>query len=558
MTAPADLAAPSPALVTPVRVRRAIVALAAAALLIALLDGLICARAGFGRTGSWSFPIDDAYIYANYTRALLDGRPFQYNPGEVSGGVTGAGWMLLLATAEPLTHALGDLPAGLAPTAVRAADPATALVAGRLYLAAYAWGALLLAGAAAACAWLAHQLYRGRPGATAWAPLAGAALLADHNAIWGAYSGLEIPLSLLLAALAPATLLADLRRSHAGRADGLRWSLLAAALLPWARPELAIIALAGALWLGWGAARGWATWRAAGAYLAAAGAGLATLLTFYWMATGRPLPSSFYAKVGGPSLGAAPAALQEWVAAGAWQPFTLLALAAFGAAALWRVRRDSGEWPARRPAALMALACALYLGAMLIALRWFGQEDRYILPLHALAIPLVVGLPAALLGWPQAPATLSRRARRAALLAGAGLALLVHIVTLRVWAATDYSLFVQNIEDAHVAPALWLRAHTPPGTVIAAEPIGAVRLFSDRPTVDIVGLTTPAQLGHYGDWAATAALLRARGAGYLLYYPRAWPGGRLLPWAREAQRFPVPDNRMAGDDPIAVYRLAWP
>ena len=140
----------------------------------------------------------------------------------------------------------------------------------------------------------------------------------------------------------------------------------------------------------------------------------------------------------------------------------------------------------------------------------------------------------------------------------AGLALLVHLLTLRVWAATDYSLFVQNIEDAHVAPALWLRAHTAPGTVIAAEPIGAVRLFSQRPTVDIVGLTTPAQLGHYGDWAATAALLRARGAAYLLYYPRAWPGGRPPPWAVEAQRFSVPDNRMAGDDPIAVYRLAWP
>jgi len=172
------------------RRRRATLALGLAALLIALLDGLLCARASFGRTGSWSFPIDDAYIYANYTRALLAGHPFQYNPGEVSGGVTGAGWMLLLATAEPLTHALGDLPAGLAPAAVRAADPATALVAGRLYLAAYAWGALLLAGAAVACAWLAPHLYRGRPCALVWALLAGAALLADQNVIWGAYSGL--------------------------------------------------------------------------------------------------------------------------------------------------------------------------------------------------------------------------------------------------------------------------------------------------------------------------------------------------------------------------------
>ncbi|HMA37400.1 MAG TPA: hypothetical protein VKY74_23305, partial [Chloroflexia bacterium] len=103
----------------------------------------------------------------------------------------------------------------------------------------------------------------------------------------------------------------------------------------------------------------------------------------------------------------------------------------------------------------------------------------------------------------------------------------------------------------------WLAAQAPPGVVLAAEPIGAIRLFSGHPTVDIVGLTTPAQLGHYGDWPATRALLQARGAAYLLYYPRWWPGGRPLPWAREVQRFAVPDNRMAGDSTIAVYQLSF-
>jgi hypothetical protein len=133
----------------------------------------------------------------------------------------------------------------------------------------------------------------------------------------------------------------------------------------------------------------------------------------------------------------------------------------------------------------------------------------------------------------------------------------LHLLELRVWAAGTYALYVQNIEDAHVAPARWLAANTPPGTVVAAEPIGAVRLFSDRPTVDIVGLTTPALLGTYGDWASTAAALRARDAHYLLFYPRWWPAGQPLPWATELQRFSVPDNRIAGDDPIAIYRLDW-
>jgi hypothetical protein len=194
---------------------------------------------------------------------------------------------------------------------------------------------------------------------------------------------------------------------------------------------------------------------------------------------------------------------------------------------------------------------------MLLTLRWFGQEDRYILPIHALALPLVAGGIAVLAA--RLPAFRTPAAGRIWLAGAAAVALLalgVHIATLRVWAASDYALFIQNIEDAHVAPALWLAAHAAPGAVVAAEPIGAVRLFSGHPTVDIVGLTTPAQLGHYQDWPATHALLRARGAQYLLFYPRWWPTpGQPLPWAQEAQRFPVPDNRIAGDSLIAVYRL---
>ena len=531
------------------------------ALLIALLDGLLCARAGLGRTGSWSFPIDDAYIYANYVRGAESSGLFQYNPGERSGGVTGAGWMLLLLAAHPLTGLLGDAPAGLAPTAAQAALPATALAAGRLYLAAYGWGALLLAGAALACGWLAWEVAQALPPRAAWtaAILAGGALLADQNAVWGAYSGLEIPLSLLLIALAPTMLLRELRVRGAARPPPLRWSLLVAALLPWARPELAVIGGAAALWLAWGAGRGHWNWRAVVAYGAAVVAGLAALAAFYWWGTGYPLPSSFYAKVGGARLDTLTAALQEWVLAGAWQPFALLFAAALGTGLLyWAGRANAATTPRDLDTVGLPALCALaYFAAMLLTLRWFGQEDRYILPIHALALPLIAGGVAVLLArLPAFQAHCHDRRLPAGAVVVALLALAVHIVTLRVWAASDYALFIQNIEDAHVAPALWLAAHAPPGAVVAAEPIGAVRLFSGHPTVDIVGLTTPAQLGHYQDWPATYALLRTRGAQYLLFYPRWWPTpGHPLPWAREVQRFPVPDNRIAGDSPIAMYGI---
>jgi hypothetical protein len=541
--------------------RGRIAAVAAAALLIALLDGLLCARAGLGRTGSWSFPIDDAYIYANYVRGAETSGLFQYNPGEQSGGVTGAGWMLLLLVAHPLTGLLGDAPAGLAPAAAQAAMPATALAAGRLYLAAYGWGALLLAGAALACGWLAWEIARALPPPAAWtaALLAGGALLADQNVVWGAYSGLELSLSLLLIALAPATLLHEVRAGGPVWSQPLRWSLPAVALLPWARPELAVAGAAAVLWLAWGAARGRRSWRTVAAYGAAVVAGLAALAAFYWWGTGYPLPSSFYAKVGGARLDTLTAALQEWVLAGAWQPFALLGAAALGTGLLYWASRRAAPAPSRdpAPAGLPALCALAYFVAMLVTLRWFGQEDRYIVPIHALTLPLAAGGIAVLAA--RLPAFRTPAAGRIWLAGAAAVALLalgVHIATLRVWAASDYALFIQNIEDAHVAPALWLAAHAAPGAVVAAEPIGAVRLFSGHPTVDIVGLTTPAQLGHYQDWPATHALLRARGAQYLLFYPRWWPtSNQPLPWAHEVQRFPVPDNRIAGDSLIAVYRL---
>jgi len=630
-----------------------------AALLLAALDGLLCARAAAGRSGSWSFPIDDAYIYANYVRALQAGQPFQYNPGETSGGVTGPAWMFLLAAVQPLTALLGSMPATLAPRSVQAADPALALTAGRIYAGAYLLGTLGLAAAAAAVAWLAWECLRRLPGrAPALAAiLAAAALLTDHHIIWAAYSGLELPLALALVPLIPATILHRMRSAECGVRSGdgadsrspsptqhaarstqhsspfriphsaFRIPFYALpALLAWVRPELAIIGAVGAVGLVGGALRGCVARRTVAAYSAALHLGLGSLSALFLAATSRPLPSSFYAKVAPFVLADLPAALREWIAARAWQPFALLAAAALGLGLLWWADRRSpvasrqssvgGEGsgvrgqgsgisnnsalntqhstlntPARgsgvrgqgsvagreppvarnnstlntqhstlnTPALLPAIMAAAYLAAMLVALRWFGQQDRYILPSHTLLLPLAVAPLAVFATRPRSAAVLARvfAGRRSAGLGLvlAALALITHVVTVRQWAATDYALFVQNIEDAHVVPARWIADHTPPGAVVAAEPIGAVRLFSGRPTIDLVGLTTPAQLGHYGDWPATQRLLQARHAAFLLYYPAWWPAHRPLSWAHEQARFAIPDNRIAGAGIIAVYAL---
>jgi hypothetical protein len=522
--------------------------------------GLICARAALGRTGSWSFPIDDAYIYSNYALAATQGQWLQYNPGEPSGGVTGPGWLLLLATAYPLTAPFADPARGLAPQLVQTGDPALAAVAGRLFLAAYALGVGLLTLAAWGTARLAAECYRPLRRGPWVAGAVGLALLLDRTAIWGTFSGLEIPLSLALGPWALATLAADTRAG-----PRLRGSLVLAALLPWARPELAVVGAAGVGWLAWGAARraGGLHWRHVAQYAGALLAGLLALVLFYQALTGRQLPSSFYAKVGGLRLGERMlAAFAEWVAAGQVAPFLLLAAAALGAGLLLLARRRLLLEQRATPnaAGLTTLAAAAFLGAMALTLPWFGQEDRYVLPLHPLLLALAGGIGATALAGLRARLSgrVPPRYVTAGLILGLLLMLGAHLLELRVWAAGTYALYVQNIEDAHVRPARWLAANAPPGVPIASEPIGAVRLFGGHPTVDIVGLTTPDLLGTYGNWPATEAALQAWRVPFLLFYPRLWPEGQPLPWAREVQRFPVPDNRIAGSDPIAVYRLTFP
>jgi hypothetical protein len=521
--------------------------------------GLICARAALGRTGSWSFPIDDAYIYSNYALAATHGQWLQYNPGEPSGGVTGAAWLLLLTALTPLTAPLSDLARGLAPQIVQTGDPALAATAGRLFLTAYLWGGVLFALAAWGTARLAAECYRPLRGGAWVAGAAGLALLLDRTAIWGTFSGLEIPLALAVGPWALARLAAETRAG-----PRLRGSLLLAALLPWARPELAVIGAAGVAWLAWGAARrhGQVRWRHVAQYAGALLGGLLTLVLFYQVLTGRPLPSSFYAKVGGLRLGGKMLApFAEWVAAGQIAPFLLLGAALLGAGllalALWRTADRATVASA---AGLTALAALAFLAAMAATLPWFGQEDRYVLPLHPLLLVLAGGIVA--VGVDRLLSRTGSRLQPRQIMLGAGVGLLLvlgaHLLELRVWAAGTYALYVQNIEDAHVRPARWLAANIPPGVPIASEPIGAVRLFSSHPTVDIVGLTTPALLGTYGDWPATEAALRARQVPYLLFYPRLWPDGQPPAWATEVQRFAVPDNRIAGSDPIAIYRLTFP
>jgi hypothetical protein len=190
----------------------------------------------------------------------------------------------------------------------------------------------------------------------------------------------------------------------------------------------------------------------------------------------------------------------------------------------------------------------------MVSLPWFGQEDRYLLPIHPVVIVQIGLLIWFFLRRFSFDTFLSRK------WVMPGLAVAVLLVASGVnywWGTRNYAVQVRNIADGHVQPALWLATNTPPDSLVASEPIGAVKLFSGRRTIDLVGLTTPATLGTYGNWPLAWRALEEANAGYLLYYPQWFGPEGIPPWAVERVRFSIPDNKIVGDSKIAIYELRW-
>lgn len=540
----------------------------AGGLLIVVL-GFLCSLAVMGaslkHTGSLGFPLDDGYIYSNYVLNASQGHFFTYNLGETSGGITGLGWYLLLVLCYFLLSPFSGSLGGLSTATVRA-NPILADQAAHLYLAASFAGTLCLI-ATGLGVWKLADLClpagERRPTMRAllcW--LLGAVAVADLGLLWGADSGLEVALSAAFSVWALASLIADQRRGRLG------WSLLLCAALPWARPDLAVFGVAGVLWLllmsvvNRDAGLRRRNLMMAGSYLAAGTVGFGAMSLVYFVGWGRPLPSSFYAKVGGLRFGMRFfSATEELLIAGRSLPFVAALIAVAGGVAglvEGRTRQagqaNSANDTTRRAAGLLLLSFVLYIAAIMFTLSWFGQEDRYLLPAHPVAIVLI-----GILVWRLIARVPLERPASQRLVQGvfAALACLALLGTDYLWATRDYVVEVRNIVDGQIAPAVWLAAHEPPSTVVASEPIGAVKLFSGMRTIDLVGLTTPATLGTYRNWPLAWPALRSENADVLLFYPAWFDGGHPPAWAHLQQQFTIPDNRIVGDSPIAIYRLDW-
>lgn len=528
-------------------------------------------------TGNFGFPLDDSWIHLQIARNVATGHGWSYNPGEPTGASTSPLWVLLLA---PLFWLPGDVTVWVK-----------------------ALGSLLYL----ANVWLVADLTRRITGDRRVAWLAGLLTAWGPTAVWGALSGMEVHLYLLLTLLGLRAAVAAHAAGRPGYATTL-WLGLAG----WARPELwALLPVAWAyLWWPEGVrqsgapptvgdqpapAGGAAADRprqelrtpacAAGwwLHLLLAAAFIGGFLAFNLGIWGRPLPGTWYAKIAF-GAGNEPVSLLQRglhflsqlmssLQAAVYSQNPLLAVTlALGGAAVWR----AGPAQRRGLALLIGVAVAACVAAAVadlgsVGLQHYRRAAHLVAMLHILAAAGAVALwnllhNAALLAEREGEGGTAEtgRGRRGAvgawLLAAA--VLLMQLAGLRqgaILCAND----TRSINQGDVAAAQWIAANTPADALVAVNDIGALAYFGRRRIVDLVGLASPevvavtstSRPGSAEREARLRDLLLDLGVDYIVMFPEWFPYLAADPALAEVTRFTVPRASALAYDSVVVYRL---
>ena len=394
------------------------------------------------------YPLDDAWIHQVYVRGLwTEGSP-TYNPGVAEAGFTSPLWLLVNVPLYGLSSAVGVTPVVLS----KLASLVFAL-----------WAALAISR-------LVSDLGGGRLGRA----VAVVAVLTTPGFAFAEVSGMEVTLA---AALIAQTLVA---------VSSERWSRsgLWMGLAGLARPEAAAVVVVVCLY---------AVLRRRGRRLSVRQltplALLPGLFALPWFAfnlvvTGRPLPNTFYAKMIDTSLAERCAYYVEVILLGPgalWAGVTAL-LVVVGALA-YRRRRE-----ARRIVLLVLAVQVVSVAAIMLlhpirpGVQFYLQ--RYFYPFTILDCVLLSLGVAAISRW------LKERLPKPAVGVAVAISLAPLALVLPGWASArqSYADHCRDIYDLHTLPALEARLNTSPDTVIAVEGAGAARFFSERHTLDLLGL----------------------------------------------------------------------
>ena len=501
--------------------------------------------------GHAGFPLDDAWIHMQMARNMSLGLGMYFNPGDPVSASSAPLWTLLLAGLHLL--------------------PWDVIVSAKVV------GVALLWGAGMATAALGRSLGL-TPG---WAAGAGIVLVLSPRLVWGGLSGMEVPLYTLLATAG----IWQHVRSFGTRPALASTVLFACASL--ARPDCLVL-FPLAILDRWRRCPSRSVWRSYRFHLLLFAGILAPALAFNLATIGRPLPNTYYAKVGefgligalangdyvtvAKTLGYYPLQqLQELVQLAVADNLVLACLVPVGflhllALAVSSPPTSSRPAAADRKSALVLLALVglpLLRGVLAPFHGPLFQHGRYV----GFLFPLLtlVGV----IGVRQALHALARsgpfpRMRRVAawgpvLVWGV---LAVNIAGLQLQYARTYAANVADIDRMHVATGRWLAQNTSEEEVLATHDIGAIGYFSGRRVIDTSGLVTPAilpylQPGQRADIGVLAFLEQAR-PDYLVVMPSWYPDLVRLDDHFEPVHETVLEARsIAAGDRLVVFRTIW-
>lgn len=418
-------------------------------------------------------PLDDGWTHQVYASALASGQGFAYNPGTQEAGFTSPLWVMVTA---PL-HWLAPFGTHVVIVAIKALG-------------------VLLAG------WVVWETARlGRE----WAGelggvLAGSVIALEPRLVFSALSGMETLLAIGL----------WLGATRAVR-DG-RWAFLGVcvALAPLARPEMLVLwPLAALAWL-FLRLRAHPRPRHQVATAALVALPVVGWIVYCLAVNGHPLPNTFYAKahsvVGNPLVVAGLAlyylgqhgllaTVAGWLAAAGFAGFAL------------RRRESPGRWTA-----LLLLGGPFLYAFGVVFTRdlhpsgyyWTRWVDPASLVLTAtVAVGMAVLAETLVERWRQRAEGRARDLSAANLVPGFTVVVLLALVAqagtvARSWQDRRTHLVsdARAITLLNVAVGVWLREHTAPTDVVAVNDAGAIRFFSQRETLDLLGLNSaPIALG---------------------------------------------------------------
>jgi hypothetical protein len=266
--------------------------------------------------------------------------------------------------------------------------------------------------------------------------------------------------------------------------------------------------------------------------------------------SGHPLPDTFYAKHRPPSQ----SDIEIWnIWWSSWLmqwPFLLVAL---GGGLVLVTRGKPHLW-------LIAVALTvLYRFTMpLIALL---ANHRYLIPVHSLffvvaAISVGFIIETVLENRRHLDVRGSIRLLAAILVIAV---LLVPMIPAYCAQAEKFGNATKNINDMQVAIGDWVYHNTPDDAVLALCDIGAIRFFSNRSIIDLIGLVTPDIL--YGNLTLLETLhyLNNHSCSYLVIWTDWFPAYGVYVGGSWKNLFTMnlADNVICGRDSMSVFYINW-